>query len=153
MKYIAHRGLVEGPNRLLENQPQQIQSSLKQGFDCEIDLRVVDEKFYLGHDHAEYQVTLDFLTQPGLWIHAKNLDALDWLLTTDLNYFWHQEDHYTLTSRHYIWAYPGYPVTARSVQVLPEMIDLELKNLDPICYGICSDWILKIQAQLSKLVT
>lgn len=150
MKYIAHRGLIEGPNKSLENQPQQIESSLAQGFDCEIDLWVVDGQFYLGHDLPQYKVELEFLTQQGLWIHAKNLDALNWLLPTDLNYFWHQEDHYTLTSHQFIWAYPGLPVTANSVQVLPEMVDPELKNIDPNCHGICSDWILKIQAQLSK---
>ena len=147
MKLIAHRGLINGPNRSLENQPQQIRSSLAAGYDCEIDLWVFDSRLYLGHDGPQYNITRDFLDQPGLWIHAKHIDALDWLLDTDLNYFWHQEDHYTLTSKNYIWAYPGYPVTARSVQVMPETADPTLNNLDWNCHAICSDWILKIQAQ------
>jgi hypothetical protein len=147
MKLIAHRGLINGPNRSLENQPQQIRSSLALGYDCEIDLWVFDGRLYLGHDGPQYNITREFLDQPGLWIHAKHIDALDWLLGKDLNYFWHQEDHYTLTSKHYIWAYPGYPVTQRSVQVMPETADSTLNNLDWHCHAICSDWILKIQAQ------
>lgn len=147
MKLIAHRGLINGPNRSLENQPQQIRSSLAAGYDCEIDLWVFDGRLYLGHDGPQYNITRDFLDQAGLWIHAKHIDALDWLLDTDLNYFWHQEDHYTLTSKNFIWAYPGQAVTKRSVQVMPEMADPTLNNIDPNCHAVCSDWILKIQAQ------
>lgn len=147
MKLIAHRGLINGPNRSLENQPQQIRSSLAAGYDCEIDLWVFDGRLYLGHDGPQYNITRDFLDQAGLWIHAKHIDALDWLLDTDLNYFWHQEDHYTLTSKNFIWAYPGQAVTKRSVQVMPEMADPTLNNIDRNCYAVCSDWILKIQAQ------
>ena len=145
MKLIAHRGLINGPNKRIENQPVTIKSSLEKGYDCEIDLWVLDDRFYLGHDEPQYNITREFLNQPGLWIHAKNLTALHWLLDTDLNYFWHELDKYTLTSRGYIWAYPGNRVTDRSVQVMPEMADLTLSNLDWDCFAICSDWILKIQ--------
>lgn len=147
MKYIAHRGLFEGPNRSLENQPNQIRRSLEKGFDCEIDLWVFDDRLYLGHDGPQYNITRDFLDQPGLWVHAKHLVALEWLQTTELNYFWHQEDHYTLTSHRWIWAYPGHPVGQKTVQVMPEMADPELKNIDWSAYAVCSDWILRIQAQ------
>lgn len=146
MKLIAHRGLINGPNKLLENHPFQIASSINYGYDCEIDLWMVEHTLYLGHDYPKYIITREFLEQGGLWIHAKNLDALHWLLDTPFNYFWHQEDQYTLTSHRYIWAYPGCPVTSQSVQVMPETSDPTLNNLDKNCYGICSDWILKIQA-------
>ena len=145
MKLIAHRGLISGPNKNLENLPAQIRSSLDKGYDCEIDLWVFEDRFYLGHDGPQYNITRDFLDQPGLWIHAKHLPALHWLLSTELNYFWHESDKYTLTSHGYIWAYPGNIVTNKSVQVMPEMADPELNNLDWNCCAICSDWILKIQ--------
>lgn len=147
MKYIAHRGLINGPNKSLENLPQQIRSSLAQGYDCEIDLWLFEDRLYLGHDGPQYNITREFLEQPGLWIHAKHLPALEWLLDTKLNYFWHQEDHYTLTSWGWIWAYPGQPVSSRSVQVMPEMADPSLNNIDWSCHAVCSDWILRIQAQ------
>ena len=115
MKLIAHRGLINGPDKRIENQPVTIKSSLEKGYDCEIDLWVFDDRFYLGHDEPQYNVTREFLDQPGLWIHAKNLTAFHWLLGTDLNYFWHESDKYTLTSHRYIWAYPGNKVTDLSL--------------------------------------
>ena len=120
MKYIAHRGLTDGPNINLENWPDQISKSLDSGYDCEVDLWVVDSDFYLGHNGPDYTVSYKFLEQSGLWIHAKNLSALHWLTQTDLEYFWHQEDDFTLTSHNYIWTYPGKELTQHSVMVMPE---------------------------------
>lgn len=147
MIYIAHRGLINGPDHSLENSPDQIVKMLDQGYDCEIDLWRLDNQLYLGHDGAQYRVFEEFLGQPGLWIHAKNLDALDWLTGTDLNYFWHQTDQYTLTSHGYIWAYPGCPTSAHSVQVMPETADPTLQNINRLCHAVCSDYITAIQAQ------
>ena len=36
-----------------------------------------------------------------------------------LNYFWHQEDKVTLTSKGYLWAYPGV-ICDNAITVLPE---------------------------------
>ena len=78
----------------------------------------------------------------GLWIHAKNLAALRWLTTTDLEYFWHQNDDYTLTSHNYIWAYPGQELTQRSIMVMPEWNDKTLNNARSVtCYAVCSDYV------------
>ena len=37
MKYIAHRGLTDGPDSELENRPDQILESLANGYHCEIE--------------------------------------------------------------------------------------------------------------------
>jgi hypothetical protein len=147
MRLIAHRGLLEGPDKQLENSPAQIGKALSMGFDCEVDLRYIDGKFMLGHDTPDYLVDFEFLEQPGLWIHAKNLDALYVLTAVNkLNFFWHQEDDYTLTSQRYIWTYPGKPLTKDSVMVMPEWNDTEFLNIkDSMCYGICSDYVRKIK--------
>jgi glycerophosphoryl diester phosphodiesterase len=42
MKLIAHRGLTDGPNKDLENSPEQILKAIDQGFDCEIDLWIIN---------------------------------------------------------------------------------------------------------------
>jgi hypothetical protein len=146
MKLIAHRGLLKGPSELLENHPKQIAATLAQGYDCEIDVWYIDNTWMLGHDLPRYIVSDDFLSQPGLWIHAKNLEAL-YVLGADsrLNFFWHQEDDFTLTSQGYIWAYPGKKLTDNSVCVMPEWNDPEFKTLDLNCYGICSDRIKEIK--------
>lgn len=145
MKLIAHRGLINGPDSNLENLPGQILLSLQAGYDCEIDVRYVDGKWMLGHDTPKFEVPFEFLEQPGLWIHAKNLEALSRLTDTTLCFFWHQEDSFTLTSNKFIWAYPGQELTEKSIAVMPEWHDPEFKNLPTTCYGICSDYVLKIK--------
>jgi len=148
-KLIAHRGLTNGPNVNLENRPQQIELALAQGFDCEIDLWVINSELYLGHDEPMYPINKAFLDQFGLWIHAKNLAALRWLTDTSLYYFWHENDQFTLTSNNFIWTYPNKELTQRSVAVLPEWHDPKFENLPRNCYGICSDYVVQIKEILA----
>jgi hypothetical protein len=146
MKLIAHRGLVDGPNTELENRPDQLMLAISLGFDCEIDLRVVDGKLWLGHDAPQYPVDQDFISHPNFWIHAKNLEALRFLSSTSLNYFWHQEDDYVITTHGYIWTYPEKSLTDKSIRLMPEWADPELTTIfDNDCYGICSDYVSKIR--------
>ena len=80
----------------------------------------------------------------NLWIHCKNKEALSLMNDVkELHYFWHQEDDYTMTSKNYIWAYPGILPISNTIMVMPEMkwVDYvnEVKNLYP--FGICSDYV------------
>lgn len=145
MKLIAHRGLISGPNKDRENHPDQINTALKAGYEVEVDLWLVYNNLMLGHDEPQYKVERDFFENDKLWIHAKNLDALLWLTTTDYNYFWHQEDDYVITSHHYIWTYPGKPLTARSILVLPENLNSDIKFVhSKNCAGVCSKFVGKL---------
>jgi hypothetical protein len=142
MKYVAHRGLTNGPDKSLENNPAQIELALNAGFDCEVDLWVINSELWLGHDNPQYPTNEKFIKQIGLWVHAKNLAALRWLGDTDCNYFWHEEDKFTLTSHRWIWTYPGNDLTSISVMVMPEYVDQTLENArNAKCYGICSDYV------------
>ena len=148
MKLIAHRGLVTGPDVNLENRPEQIQLALKQGYNCEIDVWFdIHNGWSLGHDSPDYAINFNFLEQPGLWLHAKNLEALHVLgADSKLNFFWHQGDDFTLTSQGYIWTYPRKNLTHNSVMLMPEWHDPEFKNLSTAsCYAICSDYVEKIK--------
>jgi hypothetical protein len=145
MKLIAHRGLTTGPDTNLENKPEQIKLALSQGFDCEIDVWFQDSQWYLGHDRPEYTINFEFLEQTGLWIHAKNLEALYVLgADTKLNFFWHQEDDYTLTSQGYIWTYPNKLLTPNSISVMPEWHHSDVSLYNPNCFGVCSDYVAKL---------
>lgn len=149
MIYIAHRGNVNGPNPDLENSPNYIDGALKQGFDVELDVWYKDGKFYLGHDKPEYLIDLQFLLtrHKKLWIHCKNLEALDILIGyKSLNIFIHDKDIATLTSHNYVWTYPGCKYFPKySISVMPEweMCDLTQNSFSsPKGYiGICSDYI------------
>ena len=111
MKFIAHRGLFQGPDKDKENNPDQICEALRKGFDVEIDLRCDENNnLFLGHDYNQYPISKDFLLDSidRFWIHCKDLEALNHInLFQDANYFWHQEDDYTLTSKNFVWVYPG----------------------------------------------
>jgi hypothetical protein len=146
MIYIAHRGLFEGPNPSLENDPEQIKLALSKGYDCEVDVWYkANDEWFLGHDGPTYNVDYDFIAQEGLWLHAKNLAALYYLTGTPLNYFWHESDTQTLTSHHYIWTYPERPLSKQSIMLMPEWADPTLASTkEAKCYGICSDYIEKI---------
>ena len=147
MKLIAHRGLTKGPNKHLENRPLEIKTALDQGFDCEIDLWVFDDRLYLGHDGPQYNVTEEFIQHPGLWIHCKNLSALEYCQpSSNLNFFWHEDDTYTLTSKGYIWTYPDKELGKKAVMVLPEWSDPNFEKIQSVeCFAVCSDYVLRLK--------
>lgn len=138
-KIICHRGLLNGPDKNLENLPEQIIKSCSLGFDCEIDLWVIKDNLYLGHDLPEYIIEENFLYNDSLWLHAKNIEALHWLTKTKLKYFWHQNDDYTITSNGFIWVYPGKHLIDNSIAVMPEKTNYSKKELE-YCYAICTDF-------------
>jgi hypothetical protein len=154
MKLIAHRGLTQGPDTELQNHPDQIRSALHQGFDAEIDLWLVNQTWMLGHDAPQHAVTLHWLQLPGLWIHCKNTAALFALQqqAPEINYFWHENDLLTLTSRGMVWTFLGRPEThsCNSVCVMPEATYSwpEIEHMAQLntWYGICSDYVQRIRA-------
>ena len=154
MKYIAHRGLINGPDKSIENNPEQIQFVLSKGYDCEIDVWKVYDKWFLGHDEPQYEIPVSFLGKQGLWIHCKNIDALYQLsiLPFSYNYFWHQEDDYTLVSNGIIWTYPGKHLTSNSIAVMPEINEDYwdyVKNVK--IYGVCTDYVEKFISETSTM--
>mgnify|MGYP003336226375 CR=1 FL=1 len=82
----------------------------------------------------------------GVWpSRPKGVEALVWLNKNQkkFNYFWHQEDDFTLTSEGYIWTYPGKELSENSICVMPErnMAPDALVNFNQNCYGVCSDYV------------
>jgi len=72
-----------------------------------------------------------------LWIHCKNLKALE-LVPSETNYFWHQNDDFTLTSKGYIWTSAEKKTIDKSIMV---DIDPDWKFKNYNCFGVCSDWL------------
>lgn len=138
---ISHRGNLNGRIAELENHPEYIENALKLGFDVEIDIWIENEKIFLGHDNPMYEIDFEFLkkNKEKLWIHCKNYDSILLLKETNLNFFWHQTDDLTLTSKNHIWVYPGKQPIKNSIAVLPEIFNDDLSE----CIGICSDYIKK----------
>ncbi len=140
-KVISHRGNLNGPEPKTENSPEQVDLVIDKKYDVEIDIFLKDKKYYLGHDEPKYFIDLQWLInrKEKLWLHCKNVEALLSFLNTDFNFFWHQEDDFTLTSKNFIWTYPNKQLTNKSVCVLPELgYNGNINN----CAGVCSDFIL-----------
>ena len=139
MYLISHRGNINGIQKDEENKPEYINKALEKGFDVEIDVRFSKGKFFLGHDFDQYEIDDNFLSNKKIWCHAKTNEALFALNEINAHYFWHQEDDYTITSKGYIWTYPGKKLFSKSICVLPEVANYKEIN----CMGICSDFIEK----------
>jgi hypothetical protein len=139
MILISHRGNTNGRIQEDENQPNYIEDTIQLGYDVEIDIWVKNDILYLGHNQPQYEIPSKWLfdKKDRLWVHCKNVEAMEYVYNTDLNYFWHDTDTMTLTSKGYIWAYPGRQPIRGSIAVMPEMYNDTLDN----CIGICSDYI------------
>lgn len=142
MLIIAHRGNLNGPDTLTENTIESIDKSIKSGFMVEIDIRVIDNKIYLGHDNPSHLIDLDYIkkNRDKLIIHCKNKEALALSCDNNLHYFWHQDDDYTITSNGYIWIHYGkdIPTNKKTIYVLPELA----QNIKLNCEGVCTDFPL-----------
>lgn len=144
---ISHRGNIDGPKYELENTREYIDAAIERGYLVEVDIWKVDDKLYMTHDENLYpsnEVGFNYLLQrsDNIIIHCKNIEALTYFSSTtyDFHCFWHQRDDYTLTSRGWIWVYPGkeVPVSeATTICVLPEEYHSIITNFS----GICTDYL------------
>ena len=57
---IAHRGNTKGPNPLEENKPEYLLQAVNDGYDCEVDVWLIDNEIWLGHDRPDYKVDKEF---------------------------------------------------------------------------------------------
>jgi glycerophosphoryl diester phosphodiesterase len=149
MKIIAHRGLLQGPDKTKENTIEGVERCLSAGFDVEIDVRYDGNHLLnVGHDSTNFKVIPSWLYNDKLWIHTKDIETFEYLRDTDrnkeLNYFYHTNEDFVLTSKGYIWAYPG-KIVKDSVWLFPER---ELEKYNYSCIksrlfnhiGICTDY-------------
>lgn len=141
MILISHRGNINGPIPEAENKPEYIEDTIRLGYDVEIDVWVIENKIYLGHDTPQYLVDKIwlYLHKNSLWLHCKNIEAVSYFSNNlkSFNYFWHENDTVTLTSKKYIWVYPGKQPIKDSIAVMPEIYNDDVSQ----CLGICSDYI------------
>jgi hypothetical protein len=155
MIFIAHRGLIDGPNSNKENKLSTIDIAIKKGFDVEIDIWAFENKIFLGHDEKKLlEIDFKYLEEykKVFWIHTKNFGALKFFSEIEkkeeFNYFWHQEDSYTLTSQNIPWIYPGCKPISSGILVMPENV-MDINNFKTInVNGVCSDYIQLIKENI-----
>lgn len=142
MKFISHRGNLNGSFSDLENNPNYIDNTIQQGYEVEIDVWCGNNNLRLGHDEPCYSVNVNWFLdrRKKLWIHCKNIAAIEYFKNkNDFNFFWHENDTMTLTSLGYIWVFPGKQPVKKSIAVMPEIYNDNISEV----IGICSDHIEK----------
>jgi hypothetical protein len=143
MILISHRGNLYGRTIDRENTTDFIDEALSLGYDVEIDVWLIQESFFLGHDRPESAIVLEWLLnrKNKLWVHCKNKESIEYfnINKIDLNYFWHENDLMTLTSKGYMWVFPGNQPIKNSISVMPELFNDDINE----CLGLCSDYIIK----------
>ena len=149
MKYIAHRGNLNGPNIKEENRPEYLLKAINAGYFVETDLWVIQNNLYLGHDEPQYDINIHFLLKikNHLFCHCKNISALYFILNNypEIECFYHNNDECVITSKKHIWNFPGSELTPLSICVMPERVN---QNIIQNCYGVCSDYIVKIKKEM-----
>jgi hypothetical protein len=125
MKFISHRGNTVGRHKIYENCPSTIQNVISIGYGVEIDVWYKNNKFFLGHDEPEWEISDQFFKNnyQQLLIHCKNDEALFRLNTIPiLELFTHADDPFTLSSKNVILIHPHTVTTLRKgILIMPEM--------------------------------
>ena len=142
MRVISHRGNIKGVCPEKENRPSYIDCAIGNGYDVEIDARVIDGEIWLGHDYPQYKVSHKWiaLRQFNLWIHCKNYEASVEL--NQYNSFSHSIEPFVFTSNGKIWLHDlNHQLNDKVIIPLLSKEDLLLLvDLKGIPYGICTDY-------------
>ena len=137
MKIISHRGNIRGPISGKENRPTYIDCALGNGYDVEIDVRLIDGQLWLGHDGPQYKVEHSWL-QPRkeyLWIHCKDLAAAK--ECCEYQSFCHTSDPYTYTTTGKVWLHD---LSMKVNDAIIPLIDDPIIYLAQKPYAICTDY-------------
>ena len=145
IKFISHRGNLNGRIPERENQPSYIDEAIKAGYDCEIDLWIAGDDFETGHDEPNFLISAEWLVQrqKNLWIHCKNFEALNRCIQARLTCFYHASEDYTIINRpkdNLIWAHNLSDINSWCVIPLLDIEDAKDWEYKPV-YGICSDYV------------
>lgn len=143
MIYISHRGNIDAIIPEKENSPNYIDEAISQGYDVEIDVRLIDKKFYLGHDAPDHLIDLNWLLKRknSLWVHCKNYAALSSLLHQDLKIFYHQKENHTIIGGSlFIWSHDLSEADGNSIIPLLSLEDVAHWKCKLVA-GVCSDFI------------
>jgi hypothetical protein len=146
MTFFAHRGNIKGPAPGKENSPAHVDRALDYGVSAEVDLRAIDEDFYLGHDFPRFKISFAWLEtrHVRLLLHVKDFLALKLLLKygKHMHWFCHSYDPFTITSRGRIWVHDISGCMADRNSIVP-LITLEnLKSYQQRgMHGVCSDFV------------
>ena len=142
MEIVSHRGNLNGTSDN-ENHPDQILKTLND-FRVEVDVWFIDGKWFLGHDNPDYPIAIDFFHK-NMFLHCKNFSAVENLYHTNYNWFWHENDPMTLTSRGDIWCYPNNYIKNGIVVCFETPTAIQISEVPKDIAGMCTDYPLNMK--------
>jgi len=140
MRFISHRGLVDGPDTR-ENHPSQIDFAIQLGFEVEVDLWTKGNELWLGHDRPMFQTSAMWLLDRHkvLLCHAKTPATAARLERMGMQFFGHNYDAFVVSNVGDVILHPKAKQVDECIIMLPE------KRKPGEDYtgaaGICSDYI------------
>lgn len=153
MIIISHRGNIVGPVPDKENRPSYIDSAIQLGYDVEVDLRYVDEEFWLGHDLPQYKINLEWMSlrKDKIWFHCKDQKSSIKLLELDLGlrFFCHSSDDFVLTSTGHLWVHDlSKKISNKCIIPLLSIDDIKSHRITDE-FGVCTDYVKFIKNEYS----
>lgn len=157
MKIISHRGNLKGIDPFKENDPNHLDYVLnsRPTFLIEVDVwgDSRTNSLSMGHDEPVHHVDPIWVAKHRnrLILHCKNREAMEIVselngTTNAIEYFYHQNDEYTITSKQNIWVHPRAVPAKNSYWVINDDIfngdrdwlyDWIMKSA---VMGICTDY-------------
>jgi len=139
---ISHRGNIRGPVPDKENRPSYVDCAIGNGYHVEIDIRLINDELWLGHDEPQYKVDHNWLDKRRhyLWLHCKNIEAAKecW----SYHSFCHTSDPFTYTSTEKIWLH-DLSMRIDSNTIIPLIDKDEVESFMSVSenpFGICTDY-------------
>lgn len=133
---------MDGPNSTLENRPDYVDKAIEAGFMVEVDLRLIGNQYFLGHDYPIWPVAFNWLNErrDSLLLHLKDISSLHTMIP-QWNYFCHVNDPYTFTSQGKIWLH-SLDLTPDDRTIVPLMTKDLIRSYPhkKHVHAICSDY-------------
>lgn len=145
MILIAHRGNYNSVQPDRENTISYLHEAINNGYDIEVDIRLTEQGYLLGHDNPTYNITKEQIVElsPYAWFHAKNYEALYALASEGHHVFAHDQDLWALTSRNIIWSHK-HQRNPNGIVCMPDLeTDIEIMKS---AKGICHDRLDLVKA-------
>lgn len=148
---ISHRGNIKGPNMDRENRPSYIDAALQLGYDVEVDIRLIDNEFWLGHDTPDYKISQTWIMKRknNIWFHCKDLYSAQKFIEMDceIKFFCHSSDSFVLTSTNHIWVH-DLDLNLNNTCIVPLLEDTTIEGFkEKNVHAVCLDNISLFEIQ------
>ena len=151
MRLISNKGNISGVSEN-ENNPEQIQNAIDNGYEVKVNLWLKDNKLYTGNNEAEHLFSLEFLetNHSKLWLQCHDIELIKRFSEIDplglkINYFWIDNGNVVRTSKG-VWIVRENEPFDGCVYLNPEINELDYSK----CLGLISDRILNYKEKYSN---